>query len=90
MIMNCYLDTTSRKRNRKPITKVVKNTWEEKWAFLMYGGNYIHYRKTSVIIQQHTLYTQEFTIFLCRRKTGIEYRNVKLEWPICRTIAQSI
>ena len=33
VIMNYDLDTTSRKRNGKPNTKVVKNTWEEMGFF---------------------------------------------------------
>ncbi len=59
VIMDFDLDTTSFKRNKKSISKLVKNGL---------GGNVLF---LIVMTQQHTLFTPELTISLCKKNIGI-------------------
>lgn len=56
-------DTTSFKRSKKPITKLLKKAWKE-IILLMFGETNIPCRGTVAITQQHTLFTPELIISL--------------------------
>lgn len=70
LIMDYDLDTTSIKRNKKSISKLVKKTHGKKWASLMYGETYIPYIEIIVITRKHTQCIPESITFSCRKKIG--------------------
>lgn len=87
MIMNYELDTTSYKRNKKPITKLVKNTWEEMGFFDVWRDLHPTQRDFSHYSAEHSVYSRIDYYFM--QKEDRDYKNVKLESRMCPLIVQS-
>ena len=62
--MNYDLDTTSRKRNGKPNTKVVKNTWEEMGFFDVWRELHPLQRDFSHYSAAHSVYSKIDNFFM--------------------------